>query len=71
MIFALDQIDEIALQGVGKFMDYDVIDASKENADLGERSDEEKEKVSWERRGLARLALGRGLGGSSVGFPSS
>ena len=43
VLFALDQIDEIALQGVGKFMDYDVVDAAKENADLGESSEEEKE----------------------------
>ena len=42
VLFALDQIDEIALQGVGKFGDFDVIDAAKENADLGEQSDEEK-----------------------------
>ena len=42
VMFALDQIDEIALQGVGKFMEYDVIDAAKENADLGELSEEEK-----------------------------
>jgi len=44
VLFALDQIDEIALQGIGKFKDFDVIDASKENADLGDRSEEEKEK---------------------------
>jgi heat shock protein beta len=43
VLFALDQIDEIALQGVGKFEDFDVIDAAKENADLGELSEEEKE----------------------------
>ena len=42
VIFALDQIDEIALQNVGKFDDVDVVDASKENADLGEVSEEEK-----------------------------
>ena len=42
VIFALDQIDEIALQNVGKFDDVDVVDASKENADLGELSDDEK-----------------------------
>jgi len=43
VLFALDQIDEIALQGVGKFGDFDVVDAAKENADLGEMSDEEKD----------------------------
>jgi len=42
VLLALDQIDEIALQGVGKFSDFDVIDAAKENADLGELTDEEK-----------------------------
>ena len=42
VLFALDQIDEIALQGVGKFEEYDVIDAAKENAELGEMSEEEK-----------------------------
>ena len=42
VLFALDQIDEIALQGVGKYDDVDVVDASKENADLGELSDDEK-----------------------------
>jgi len=42
VLFALDQIDEIALQGVGKYKDFDVVDAAKENADLGEVSDEEK-----------------------------
>ena len=43
VLYALDQIDEIALQGVGKFEDLDVVDAAKENAELGEMSDEEKE----------------------------
>ena len=38
VLFALDQIDEIALQGVGKYDDVDVVDASKENAELGELS---------------------------------
>ena len=42
VIFALDQIDEIALQGIGKFEEYDVIDASKENIDMGEKSEDEK-----------------------------
>lgn len=46
VLFALDQIDEIALQGVGKFGDFDVIDAAKENADLGEQSEEEKKEAS-------------------------
>merc|ERR1719235_2143201 len=41
VLFALDQIDEIALQGVGKFGDFDVVDAAKENTELGEMSDEE------------------------------
>jgi len=45
VLFALDQIDEIALQGVGKYEEYDVVDAAKENADLGEMSDEEKEQA--------------------------
>jgi len=44
VLFALDQIDEIALQGVGKFEELDVVDASKENTDLGDMSDEEKAK---------------------------
>ena len=42
VLYALDQIDEIALQGVGKFEEYEVIDAAKENVDLGELSEEEK-----------------------------
>ena len=42
VLFALDQIDEIALQGVGKFGDFDVVDAAKESTDLGELSEEEK-----------------------------
>jgi heat shock protein beta len=42
VLLALDQIDEIALQGIGKYKDFDVIDAAKENADLGEMSEEEK-----------------------------
>ncbi len=46
MLFALDQIDEISLQGVGTFEEVEVIDASKENADLGELSEEEKESES-------------------------
>jgi heat shock protein beta len=45
VIYALDQIDEIALQGVDKFQDFDVIDAAKENADLGEMSEEEKKEA--------------------------
>lgn len=45
VIFALDQIDEVALQGVGKFKDFDVIDAAKENVDLGEMSEEEKKEA--------------------------
>jgi len=44
VLFALDQIDEIALQGVGKYEDYDVVDASKEDAaPAEEKSEEEKE----------------------------
>jgi heat shock protein beta len=46
VLFALDQIDEISLQGVGAFEEVEVIDASKENADLGELSEEEKESES-------------------------
>ena len=46
VLFALDQIDEIALQGVGQYDGLDVVDASKENVDLGELSDEEKEAES-------------------------
>jgi heat shock protein beta len=42
VIYALDQIDEVSLQGVGKFRDFDVIDATKENAEIGEQSEEEK-----------------------------
>jgi molecular chaperone HtpG len=45
VLYALDQIDEIALQGVGKFDDFDVVDAAKENAELGEMSDEEKKEA--------------------------
>ena len=45
VLFALDQIDEIALQGVGKFGEYDVVDAAKENTELGEMSDEEKSEA--------------------------
>ena len=45
VLFALDQIDEIALQGVGKYKDFDVVDAAKENADLGEVSEEEKKEA--------------------------
>jgi len=44
VLVAVDQIDEIALQGIGKFGDYDVVDAAKENVDAGEMSEEEKEK---------------------------
>jgi heat shock protein beta len=46
VLFALDQIDEIALQGVGTFEELEVIDAAKENVDLGEQSDAEKEAES-------------------------
>ena len=73
VLFALDQIDEVALQvvgrervgkgvdwatggvgrdhplfspsqGVGKYSDFEVVDAAKENTEFGERSDEEKAK---------------------------
>jgi len=44
VLYALDQIDEIALQGVGKYKDFDVVDAAKESADLGEETEEEKEE---------------------------
>ena len=46
VLFALDQIDEIALQGVGTFEELEVIDAAKENVDLGEQSDAEKQAES-------------------------
>jgi len=46
VLFALDQIDEIALQGVGSFEELEVIDAAKENVDLGEQSDAEKQADS-------------------------
>jgi len=46
VLFALDQIDEIALQGVGTFEEMEVIDAAKENVDLGEQSDAEKQADS-------------------------
>ncbi len=52
VLFALDQIDEIALQGVGKFSEYDVVDAAKENADLGEQSDEEKAEAEAAKESL-------------------
>ena len=53
VLFALDQIDEIALQGVGKFDDADVVDAAKENADLGEISEEEKASTEKAKAELA------------------
>ena len=56
VLFALDQIDEIALQGVGKFKvkdkEYDVIDAAKENVDLGEVSEEEKAEAKKAKESL-------------------
>jgi len=52
VLVALDQIDEIALQGVGKFGDFDVVDAAKENVDLGEQSDEEKAEVEEAKKSL-------------------
>jgi molecular chaperone HtpG len=52
ILYALDQIDEIALQGVRKFEDFDVIDASKENAEVGEMSDEEKEEADAAKEDL-------------------
>merc|ERR1719310_1644249 len=52
VLFALDQIDEIALQGVGKFDEFDVVDAAKENAELGEMSDDEKEEAEAAKESL-------------------
>lgn len=52
VLIALDQIDEIALQGVGKFGDFDVVDAAKEGADLGEQSDEEKASTQAAKESL-------------------
>jgi len=52
VLFALDQIDEIALQGVGKFGDFDVVDAAKENAELGEMSDEESKEAEEAKEAL-------------------
>ena len=46
VLFALDQIDEISLQGVGTYEEMEVIDAAKENVDLGEQSDAEKQADS-------------------------
>ena len=42
MIYALDQIDEIALSGVGRFADKEVVDATKENVKLAEETEEQK-----------------------------
>jgi heat shock protein beta len=42
VLVAVDQVDEVALQGVGSFDGLDVVDAAKESADLGEETDEEK-----------------------------
>jgi heat shock protein beta len=47
VLFALDQIDEIALQGIGRFKatgdkEFAVIDASKEDAKLDDLTEEEK-----------------------------
>jgi len=53
VLFALDQIDEIALQGVGKFGEYDVVDAAKENTELGEMSDEEKSEAEAAEKELS------------------
>merc|ERR1719393_804434 len=52
VLYALDQIDEISLQGVGKYKDFDVIDAAKENADLGEMSEEEKKEAETAKEDL-------------------
>jgi heat shock protein beta len=42
VLLALDQVDEIALQGIGKYEDLEVVDAAKESTKIDE-SDEEKE----------------------------
>jgi HSP90 family molecular chaperone len=52
VLIALDQIDEIALQGVGKFGDFEVVDAAKEGADLGAQSEEEKASVEAAKESL-------------------
>eukprot|EP00967_Tisochrysis_lutea_P098339 scaffold145130_cov31-Tisochrysis_lutea.AAC.3 len=55
VLIALDQIDEIALQGIGKFGDFDVVDAAKEGTDLGEQSEEEKASVEAAKESLTDM----------------
>jgi HSP90 family molecular chaperone len=52
VLIALDQIDEIALQGIGRFGDFEVVDAAKEGTDLGEQSEEEKASVQAAKESL-------------------
>merc|ERR1712087_493366 len=54
VLIAVDQIDEIALQGLGKFEDLDVIDAAKEGTDLGDESDEEKAAKETAKKDLEK-----------------
>mmetsp|Transcript_15683 Transcript_15683/g.39936 ORF Transcript_15683/g.39936 Transcript_15683/m.39936 type:complete len:770 (-) Transcript_15683:119-2428(-) len=53
VLYALDSVDEIALQGIGEFKDLPVVDAAKQNADLGEESEEEKETNDQSQATLA------------------
>mmetsp|Transcript_127552 Transcript_127552/g.231945 ORF Transcript_127552/g.231945 Transcript_127552/m.231945 type:complete len:812 (+) Transcript_127552:85-2520(+) len=53
IIYALDQIDEIALQGVGKFKEFDVVDAAKdEGEDEADISEEAKNATAANKESL-------------------
>jgi len=52
VIVAIDQVDEVALQGVGSFEGMEVVDAAKESADVGEQTDEEKAETEAAKKTL-------------------
>jgi len=45
VIYACEPIDELALQGVAKFQDKEILDVAKENVDLGDVDENEKAKL--------------------------
>mmetsp|Transcript_11839 Transcript_11839/g.31824 ORF Transcript_11839/g.31824 Transcript_11839/m.31824 type:complete len:783 (+) Transcript_11839:3-2351(+) len=66
VLFATDSVDEIALQGVGEFEGKQVVDAAKQDVDLGgeDEGDEEKRKADAERLADVLAYLKDTLGGA-------
>jgi heat shock protein beta len=66
VLLALDQIDEVALQGVGAYEEYQVVDAAKENVDMDETEEEMEEKKKTQEDMKATCEFIQSVMGDSV-----